>query len=272
VIIGNGVDIVDISRIDTGIAKRILCEDEVGRKLTKEYVGGRFALKEAFFKALGSGLENNSFKDIEFLDDKRGKPYLVAYKDFDGFNFVHPSLSHDSFAIGTVIIEKVYGKVYLGIGTNMGNREENIRTALDILIEKGIKVIVTSTLYKTKPYGKADQDYFYNIVVEIDSEFSPFKLLEVLQSVENVMGRKRIEKWGPRIIDIDILFFGNLVVKSDHLTIPHYDLVNRDFFVRPMSEMSPQFCHPVEGKNMRQLYKGLKEDSCEVVEGWSLKK
>ncbi|ABR31697.1 7,8-dihydro-6-hydroxymethylpterin-pyrophosphokinase [Thermosipho melanesiensis] len=269
-IVGIGIDIIDIGRISLKIADRILTGLEKGKKLNAQYLAGRFSLKEAFFKALGTGLNGNSFKDISILNNDEGKPYIVLHKDFEGFNFCHVSLSHDTFALSNVILEKRQGNVFLGIGTNLGEKEKNLSTALDYLEKVGIKILKTSSIYITKPYGYTNQDNFYNIVVEIDTVLSPKKLLECLLKIEKNMGRKRTIKWGPRIIDIDILFYGNLVIDLEKLKIPHYDFVNRDFFVVPMVEISKDFVHPKFGKTIESLM-GNFEKNWEVID-WKLRR
>ncbi|MGC9772487.1 2-amino-4-hydroxy-6-hydroxymethyldihydropteridine diphosphokinase [Fervidobacterium islandicum] len=258
-IIGLGNDIVDISRVDEKLQRRILTEEErknKGGKITKEYVAGRFALKESYFKALLRGLSGNSFQDISFLNRPDGSLYAMHHRykpSRNGlYNYIHASLSHDSFAFATVVLEKLHGKVFLGIGTNLGNREENIQKTIEKLSEIS-KVLSVSSIIETEAYGKTDQPSFLNCVVEIESNFAPDELLNELLRIEREMGRVRIEKWGPRIIDLDILFYGNLVIKSDVLTVPHYDFENRIFFVKPMYELAPNFVHPVSLKTVREI-------------------
>lgn len=256
-IIGIGNDILDISRVDTKLERRILTKWEKEKKnISQEYLAGRFALKESYFKALYTGFSGNSFQDISFLNREDGSIYLAHHRYVSSkvgvYNFAHVSLSHDKCAYATVILEKVYGKVYIGLGSNLGDRKENIQTALRRL-ETTSHIVKVSEIIETEPYGKTDQPSFLNCVVEIDTNLTPDELLENLLNIEKEMGRVRLEKWGPRVIDLDILFYGNLVIKNERLTIPHYDFEKRIFFVKPMNEIAPDFVHPISLKSMKYL-------------------
>lgn len=250
-IVGIGNDILEIKRINLNLEKKILTElEKRDKKIDAQYLAGRFSLKEAFFKALGTGIGENSFKDVSFINNDKGKPICVLHKDFLGFNFCHVSLSHDLFAISSVILEKVEGKIFLGLGSNIGDKIKNLTKALNELKNDGIKILKVSSLYKTKPYGFLEQEDFLNIVIEIDSDLSPGNLLKTILDVEQKMGRVRKIKWGPRNIDIDILFYGNLIIDMPELKIPHYDFENREFFIVPIAEISPDFLHPINEKKM----------------------
>ena len=150
-IVGIGIDVVDISRIDEKLAKKVLTErelEEFERSSRKtEYLAGRFALKEAFFKAIGSGIDGHSFKDVSFVRDEAGKPTLILHKDFEPvFNFAHVSLSHDLVAVGVVVLERRKGGVFIE-----GEVEE-------------FEILSTS--------GR---------LVEIDTPFGPFRTEEILE-------------------------------------------------------------------------------------------
>jgi len=136
-------------------------------------------------------------------------------------------------------------KVFLGLGSNVGESEVNLRTAI-MLIEKNKQVVLinNSSLYETKPYGPVSQNNFYNIVVEIKTEYSPTDLFNFLKEVEQEIGREPAERWGPRSIDIDILLYSDEVVCNDIITIPHKDMLNRDFVILPLLEIEPDIVHP----------------------------
>ncbi|EKF48902.1 2-amino-4-hydroxy-6-hydroxymethyldihydropteridine pyrophosphokinase [Thermosipho africanus H17ap60334] len=270
-IVGLGNDIVEINRFDLKLVDRILTDiEKENKKLNAQYLAGRFSLKESFFKAIGTGISNNSFKDISFLNNKNGKPYFVMHKDFKGFNFCHIALSHDKFANSMVVLEKIKGKIFLGLGSNIGNREENLKKALEYIENFGINILRVSSIYITKPYGYLEQDDFFNIAVEVDTDLSPFELLNTIMEIERIMKRKREIKWGPRNIDIDILFYGNLVVENENLKIPHYDFKNRDFFIAPMYEIAKDFVDPIFDMSMNEYYSKL-EKNWEVI-NWQMKK
>lgn len=262
-IIGIGNDILDISRVDLKLERKILTNEEKNAKrtITQEYLAGRFALKESYFKALGTGLNGNSFQDISFLNRQDGSIYAKIHRytkpKFGTYNFFHVTLSHDKFAMSNVILEKVKGKIYIGIGTNIGNRQENIQKAIRHL-EEVSEVLKVSQIIETPPYGKTDQPNFLNCVVEIDTDLTPNELIVTLLEIEEKMGRIRKEKWGPRIIDLDILFYGNLIIHNEQLTVPHYDFENRMFFVQPMYELDKDFVHPLSNKMIKDIFVKLR--------------
>ncbi|MEJ5256968.1 MAG: 2-amino-4-hydroxy-6-hydroxymethyldihydropteridine diphosphokinase [Fervidobacterium sp.] len=263
-IVGLGNDIVDISRVQVDLAKRILTPREKGNKnrITEQYVAGRFALKESYFKALGTGLNGNSFQDISFLNRNDGSLYCVIHRyrhaKHGAYNYIHTTLSHDKFAVAEIILEKVEGKVFVGIGTNLGDRKKNIQEAIE-RIGKVASVISTSDVIETEPYGKTDQPNFLNCVIEISTALSPEELLDALLNIEKEMGRVRNEKWGPRIIDLDILFYGNIIVESEKLRIPHYDFENRIFFVKPMAQIAPDYIHPISLRKVTEILESLEK-------------
>jgi len=145
--------------------------------------------------------------------------------------------------------------VYLSIGSNVGNREKNLRKAVDILSQnKDINILAISSIYETEPMYVKEQSFFYNIVLcaEVTEKISPFELLGFLKKIEYDMGREKATKrFGPRIIDIDILYYDDICIDSDFLTIPHPKLKERDFVLTPLSEVSPQF--EIDGMNIKEF-------------------
>ncbi len=101
-----------------------------------------------------------------------------------------------------------------------------------------------SSVYETKPYGYKDQDNFFNAAIKIKTEFSVIRLLEILKSIEKDLGRSRTQKWGPREIDLDLLFFNDLIFSNERVTIPHKEIAKRDFVLVPLCEIAPDFIHP----------------------------
>lgn len=134
--------------------------------------------------------------------------------------------------------------IFLLAGSNMGSAEDNIDRALRALEQNDIHVVRKSTLLKTKPWGKYDQPDFLNMAVEVTCDHSPRELLQVLKKIERQLGRTPDERWGPRIIDLDIVFYGNETVKEDDLVIPHPHFFDRPFAVSLMAEIAPQFIPP----------------------------
>ncbi|MBI2541443.1 2-amino-4-hydroxy-6-hydroxymethyldihydropteridine diphosphokinase [Candidatus Woesearchaeota archaeon] len=146
--------------------------------------------------------------------------------------------------------------VFVGIGSNIGHKEENIRKAVDLIKEK-CKILKKSSLYETEPVGYREQDWFLNCAIEIETKLEPLELLEFLQSIEKKMGRIKKIKNGPRIIDMDILFYDNLFINEKNLIIPHPRLHERLFVLEPLKEIAPYFVHPVLNRKIKELYKEL---------------
>lgn len=151
--------------------------------------------------------------------------------------------------------------VFIGLGSNLGDRRANILDALDRTRKlPATRVVKESSLYESEPHGDA-KTWFVNGVIEIDTGFSPENLLKKLKGIESAMGRKRVKgkRWGSRIIDLDILFYGSLVVRKRTLKIPHQDLANRRFVLLPLSELAPQMIHPVLQVTVSDLLASVKD-------------
>lgn len=158
-----------------------------------------------------------------------------------------------------------YINVFLSLGSNMGERRANLRTAAT-LIEKEIgKIVKSSHLYETQAWGKTDQDPFLNQVVMANTTLEPRDLLEAITRIEREMGRQRKEKWGPRIIDVDILFYGKRVIRDKGLEIPHPELHERAFVLVPMMEIAPDLEHPILKKAIDELYMACTDPSDVVL-------
>ena len=139
-------------------------------------------------------------------------------------------------------MEKI-NRAVLSIGTNLGDKKENIRRAIMLLSGKDEIISADcSPLYKTKPVGKTDQDDFYNCCVLCQTTADPFRTLAVCHEIENEMGRVRIERWGPRVIDLDIVFFENIMMNTEKLTLPHPAYKTRGFVLKPLSDLFPALC------------------------------
>jgi 2-amino-4-hydroxy-6-hydroxymethyldihydropteridine diphosphokinase len=143
---------------------------------------------------------------------------------------------------------------YIGIGSNLGIPKENCTNAIEkISSTKDIKIISKSSFYRTEPIGGVQQGWFVNSAIEIKTDLSPENLLSVLLNLELAMGRIRKEKWGPRLIDLDLLFYGNLVLENKSLTLPHPEIQNRKFVLVPMSEIAENLIHPTLKKTIKTL-------------------
>ena len=151
--------------------------------------------------------------------------------------------------------------VYLGLGSNVGDREEYIEQVVFLLGKtNGITVVKRSTNYETEADGVEDQPPFLNAAIEIETTLSPQKLLSVIQETENTLGRERGIEWGPRTIDIDILLYGDEIISDDKLQIPHPLLHERLFVLQPLAEIAPEAIHPTLEKTISDLYEEKKSE------------
>jgi 2-amino-4-hydroxy-6-hydroxymethyldihydropteridine diphosphokinase len=143
--------------------------------------------------------------------------------------------------------------VYLGLGSNVGEREEMLQTAIDRLHSADLRIERVSSVYETEPQGRRNQRWFLNLVAEARTDLFPRQLLGRIARIEQQLGRRRMLVNGPRTIDIDILFFGGFVVETPELTIPHPRLAGRRFVLAPMVELAPELRDPVTRRTMREL-------------------
>ena len=143
---------------------------------------------------------------------------------------------------------------YIGIGSNLGTPGKNCIEAIEkISSTKDIKIISRSSFYQTEPIGEVQQDWFVNSAIKIKTNLSPTNLLSALLNIESSMGRTREEKWGPRLIDLDLLFYGNLILRKKGLTLPHPEILKRKFVLIPMSEIAENLVHPTLKKTIKTL-------------------
>jgi len=149
----------------------------------------------------------------------------------------------------------VRSNVYLGLGSNMGDREKTLIDAIGMLGDmNNTEVAAVSPFYATSPWGYAEQPDFLNCAVLIHTSLSPHAVLEACMDIERRLGRVRAVRWGPRVIDLDILFYDNLVLKDEKLEIPHPLLHEREFVLLPLKDIAPDFVHPVFGVTISRLY------------------
>jgi 2-amino-4-hydroxy-6-hydroxymethyldihydropteridine diphosphokinase len=144
--------------------------------------------------------------------------------------------------------------VYIGLGSNLGDGIRNCRRAIEaIKSDPRNRLVQGSPFYRTDPVGKKDQNWFINGVIAVETSMAPGEFMEFLLSVENEMGRIREERWGPRIIDLDILFYGDQVLSEGGLRIPHPRLHERRFVLAPLKDIAPDWVHPVFHKTVSQI-------------------
>lgn len=145
-------------------------------------------------------------------------------------------------------------EVFLCLGGNLGNREENLMKAIKLIRDKTGIILEQSKIYETASWGITEQPNFLNCVIKMSTKLSPKELLFELLTIEKLLGRERKIKWGSRIIDIDILSYKNEIINDEELKIPHPFLQDRNFVLVPFSEISPNWVHPILNKTILQLH------------------
>ena len=148
--------------------------------------------------------------------------------------------------------------VYIGLGSNLGDRLGFIQQAVQMLdFHDAIKVLETSSFYETEPYGVKEQEWFINAAVKVSTSLTPVEVLRVCQHIEEKLGRKREMKWGPRVIDLDILLYDEQIIADDILTIPHPATYDRACCIVPLLEIAEDLIHPILQKDMDEIYQNL---------------
>jgi 2-amino-4-hydroxy-6-hydroxymethyldihydropteridine diphosphokinase len=155
--------------------------------------------------------------------------------------------------------------VYLSLGSNVGDRETHLARARERLNADGLRVLRTSALYETEPRDFPDQPWFLNQVVEIESSLFPKQLLERTQKIERALGRIPTRPKGPRTIDIDILLYGDTILSTPGLEIPHERLADRRFVLEPLAELAPDLRHPRTGSTVNEMLARVKNQKVERI-------
>jgi len=151
--------------------------------------------------------------------------------------------------------------VYIGIGSNLGDRQGNCRRSVEFLRQRGVRVLKESSLYETRPWGVEGQPDFINMAVEAGTDIPPQEFLALLKSIEKDMGREEGIRWGPRLIDLDILLYDGLVLDAPGLKVPHPLMHLRGFVLEPLAEIAPDLVHPVLGKPIREIALALRKEA-----------
>ena len=213
-----------------------------------------------------AGFATSFFKEnqrelIENIADELSSAILLEYPLIQALDLVVNKpwapvhLPTKNISVG---VNKSWQTVFLGIGSNMGDLELNLNKSIEGLYSSNkIRNIEKSSFISNPAWGVEDQADFLNGVVKIDTIMKVHELLYYIKNLEKDLGRKETYRWGPRIIDIDILFYGNLVYQDEKLIIPHPQISNRDFVLLPMKEIAPHFIHPVKRLSIEELCKSI---------------
>ncbi len=206
-------------------------------------------------------MQENTFQLLESVCEKLSGELLCNYPMVTGVDLEirkpHAPIGLP-FGCVSVKVHRQWHEVYLSVGSNMGDKEAYIRNAVSELDKHPLmRVEKVSTLTTTKPYGGVEQDDFVNGAIKIKTVLAPEQLLDELHIIEAAADRKRELRWGPRTLDLDIVFYDKLVYESDRLIIPHVDMANREFVLKPMAEIAPNFRHPILHKTVAELLQTL---------------
>lgn len=217
---------------------------EVSQEITRFMTENRFKLIEACAEQLANHLLHK-WPLIKRITLEIKKPWAPVFLPLDTVS---------------VSITRGWHTAYLALGSNMGNKEEYLEAAVAGL-NRDPEIIVdqVSSFINTAPYGYTDQDSFLNGACRVYTTYQPEELLDLCQSLEQEANRVRLIHWGPRTLDVDVLFYDDEIMGTPRLIVPHPDMENRDFVLKPMAELAPWMRHPVSKKTMAQLLKELEE-------------
>lgn len=208
-------------------------------------------------KSIEAFLKKHTYKLIETTAERLAEHLLKTYDRIDTIQIeIKKPWAPILMTLDTVSvsIQRKWHKVYLGIGSNLGDKEANLKEAIRLLNEDEVtKVLRVSSFIETKPVGGVEQEDFLNGALLIRTLKSPMELLGLIARIEKALKRERIIHWGPRTIDLDILFYDDKIIQTKELTIPHPELTNRLFVLEPMSEIAPWLKHPVLGETVLSL-------------------
>mgnify|MGYP003290497374 CR=1 FL=1 len=205
----------------------------------------------------------NTFMLIERLAEVIAEEVLLTYDKIDEIDievkkpWAPIAQTLDYVAVS---INRKWHTAYIGLGSNMGNKENNLKLACDRIAENHkCRLIKVSDFIVTEPVGGVEQDDFLNGAVCIETLYTPEELLDFTASIEAEAKRERIVHWGPRTLDLDILFYDDVIMHTDSLTVPHKELHKRLFVLEPMSGIAPYFCHPIYRRTMSDMFEELKK-------------
>lgn len=214
-------------------------------------------------KDITAFMTENTYDLIEAAAEHLAEHLLLAY---DGLHGVDIEIMKPWAPVGlpvdtvSVRIERSWHEAFLSFGSNLGDRQAHIDAGLDALrADRRIRLHEVSQVVQTAPYGPVQQGDFLNGCARLETLYTPCELLSVLMETERSQGRQRTVHWGPRTLDLDILFFDDLVTDRPELVIPHPDMENRAFVLEPLAQIAPYKVHPLSGKRVCDMLKDLKD-------------
>lgn len=203
-------------------------------------------------------ISGHVYQLIETVAEKTAEAVLAEFPLLEGITLEirKPEAPMElEFQSVSVKITRMWHTVCLSTGSNIGNRPGHIQTAVDALnADAKCKVVKTSELIRSTAYGGVEQNEFFNGALILKTLYTPEELLEKIHEIEKASGREWKQHWGPRTLDLDIIFYDDVTMYTDALQIPHPDMQNRDFVLKPLSELVPYKIHPLLGKTVMQLY------------------
>lgn len=206
-------------------------------------------------------ISENVYNLIETVAEKTAEAVLTEFPLIEGITL---EIRKPEAPIGlefqsvSVKITRVWHMACLALGSNIGDKQKYIMDAIDAIEQdEKCRLVKTSDFVRSTAYGEVEQEEFLNGAVMVKTLYTPEELLKKLHEIEQAAGRKRDIHWGPRTLDLDIIFYDDLIMHTDDLIIPHVDMQNRDFVLKPLSQLVPYVIHPVFGKTVMQLYEEL---------------
>lgn len=227
----------------TGDLTKSVHYGELCEKVDKEFIRESFDLIETVALNLADFILNE-YKLINGVKVFLKKPWAPVKKHLDTVE---------------IMIERKRHKAYIGLGSNIGDKEKYLKEAINkISAEKNIEIEKQSSFIVTKPWGYVEQEDFLNAVVEIETTLEPEELMDLLLKIETELDRERTIKWGPRTIDLDIIMYDDLISSNEKVVLPHPRMHEREFVLKSLNEIAPYLMHPVFGKRVFTLLEELK--------------
>lgn len=208
-------------------------------------------------------MEEHTYQLIETVAEKLAEELLLVFEHLQGIRLeIAKPWAPVGLPLDTVSVEisRFWHRAYLALGSNLGDKEAYLRQGIQGLQNrKDCRVTAVSSFLRTVPYGGVAQDDFLNACLELDTLLTPEELLDVMHEIEQEAGRERLIHWGPRTLDLDIIFYDDIVYDTPELHIPHIDMQNRDFVLNPLAELCPAYRHPLLKKTVEELKNALTE-------------